>query len=45
MEPGIAALDRAIHEFAMEDAGVARVKVWNTDGMIVFSNDPEQVGE
>ncbi|MET1012025.1 MAG: ATP-binding protein [Actinomycetota bacterium] len=38
------ALDRAIHEFAMEDAGVARVKVWNTDGMVVFSNDPEQVG-
>ena len=28
----------------MEDAGVARVKVWNTDGMVVFSNDPEQVG-
>jgi signal transduction histidine kinase len=38
------ALDRAIHEFAMEDAGVKRVKVWNTDGMVVFSNDPEQVG-
>jgi signal transduction histidine kinase len=38
------ALDRAIHEFAMEDAGVERVKVWNTDGMVVFSNDPEQVG-
>jgi signal transduction histidine kinase len=38
------ALDRAIHEFAMEDAGVERVKVWNHDGMVVFSNDPEQVG-
>ena len=37
-------LDRAIHEFAMEDAGVKRVKVWNGDGMIVFSNDPRQVG-
>jgi signal transduction histidine kinase len=37
-------LDRAIHEFAMEDAGVERVKVWNHDGMVVFSNDPEQVG-
>jgi signal transduction histidine kinase len=37
-------LDRSIHEFAMEDAGVLRVKVWNTAGMIVFSNDPEQVG-
>ena len=23
---------------------MARVKVWNTDGMVVFSNDPEQVG-
>jgi signal transduction histidine kinase len=39
-----ATLDRAIHEFAMEDAGVERVKIWNTDGEIVFSNDPEQVG-
>jgi signal transduction histidine kinase len=37
-------LDRAIHEFAMEDAGVERVKIWNRDGMVVFSNDPEQVG-
>jgi signal transduction histidine kinase len=37
-------LDRAIHEFAMEDAGVKRVKVWNTEGMVVFSNDPDQVG-
>ena len=37
-------LDRAIREFAMEDAGVERVKVWSADGMIVFSNDPEQVG-
>jgi signal transduction histidine kinase len=38
-------LDRSIHEFAMEDAGVLRVKIWNTDGMIVFSNDREQVGQ
>jgi len=37
-------LDRAIHEFAMEDAGVERVKIWNHDGMVVFSNDQEQVG-
>ena len=37
-------LDRAIHEFAMEDAGVERVKIWNVDGMVVFSNDREQVG-
>jgi len=37
-------LDRAIHEFAMEDAGVERVKIWNQNGMVVFSNDPEQVG-
>jgi len=37
-------LDRAIHEFAMEDAGVERVKVWSPDGAILFSNDPEQVG-
>src|ERR687896_1132185 len=36
-------LDRAIHEFAMEDAGVERVKIWNIDGMVVFSNDPKQV--
>jgi signal transduction histidine kinase len=37
-------LDRAIHEFAMEDAGVVRVKIWNLGGMVVFSNDPTQVG-
>ena len=37
-------LDRAIHEFAMEDAGVERVKIWSHDGMVLFSNDPEQVG-
>jgi signal transduction histidine kinase len=37
-------LDRAIHEFAMEDAGVERVKIWSPDGMVVFSSDPEQVG-
>jgi signal transduction histidine kinase len=37
-------LDRAIHEFAMEDAGVERVKIWNLGGMVVFSNDPKQVG-
>ena len=37
-------LDRAIHEFAMEDAGVERVKIWGRDGTILFSNDPDQVG-
>ena len=37
-------LDRAIHEFAMEDAGVERVKIWSPSGTVVFSNDPEQVG-
>jgi signal transduction histidine kinase len=38
-------LDGAIHERAMDDAGVVvRVKIWNRDGMVVFSNDPEQVG-
>jgi two-component system, NarL family, sensor kinase len=37
-------LDRAVHRFAMEDAGVERVKVWSRDGTVVFSNDPEQVG-
>ncbi|MBA3363560.1 MAG: hypothetical protein H0T07_04045 [Actinobacteria bacterium] len=28
----------------MEDAGVERVKIWNHDGMVIFSNDEEQVG-
>jgi len=37
-------LDRAIHEFAIQDAGVERVKIWRHDGMVLFSNDPEQVG-
>ena len=27
-----------------EDAGVERVKIWRHDGMVLFSNDPEQVG-
>jgi signal transduction histidine kinase len=38
-------LDRAIHEFAMEDAGVERVKIWSPEGVVVFSNDPLQVGQ
>jgi signal transduction histidine kinase len=37
-------LDRAIHEFAIEDAGVERVKIWSRGGMVLFSNDPQQVG-
>jgi signal transduction histidine kinase len=37
-------LDAAIHSFAMDDAGVLRVKVWSTDGVVVFSNDPDQLG-
>jgi signal transduction histidine kinase len=37
-------LDDAIHEFAMEEAGVERVKIWSTEGMVVFSNDRKQVG-
>jgi signal transduction histidine kinase len=37
-------LDRAIHEFAIQDAGVERVKIWREDGMVLFSNDPEEVG-
>jgi signal transduction histidine kinase len=37
-------LDRAVHELAIEDAGVERVKIWSRDGTVVFSNDPEQVG-
>jgi signal transduction histidine kinase len=39
-----AELERAIHEFAIQDAGVERVKIWRQDGMVLFSNDPEQVG-
>lgn len=38
------ALDRAIHALAMDDAGVERVKIWNVDGLVVFSSDREQVG-
>jgi signal transduction histidine kinase len=37
-------LERAIQEFAIQDAGVERVKIWRHDGMVLFSNDPEQVG-
>jgi signal transduction histidine kinase len=39
-----AELERAIHEFAILDAGVERVKIWRQDGMVLFSNDPDQVG-
>jgi signal transduction histidine kinase len=39
-----AELERAIHEFAILDAGVERVKIWRQDGTVLFSNDPEQVG-
>jgi signal transduction histidine kinase len=37
-------LDRAIHELAIEDAGVERVKIWSPSGVVLFSNDPKQVG-
>jgi signal transduction histidine kinase len=39
-----AELDRAIHELAMEEGGVERVKIWRGDGLVLFSNDPAQVG-
>lgn len=29
---------------AMEGAGIERVKIWNRDGTVIFSTDPEQVG-
>jgi signal transduction histidine kinase len=38
------ALDGAIHRFAMGDAGIERIKIWSSDGVVLFSNDPEQVG-
>jgi signal transduction histidine kinase len=37
-------LERAIHESAIRDAGVERVKIWRHDGMVLFSNDPGEVG-
>ena len=37
-------LDRAIHGFAMDQAGIERIKIWSPEGTILFSNDPEQVG-
>jgi signal transduction histidine kinase len=38
-------LDREIRGFAMDDAGVERVKIWRRDGTVLFSNDPAQVGQ
>jgi signal transduction histidine kinase len=29
---------------AMEGAGIERVKIWNRDGTVIFSTDPDQVG-
>jgi signal transduction histidine kinase len=37
-------LDRAIHGFAMDQAGIERIKIWAPNGTILFSNDPAQVG-
>jgi signal transduction histidine kinase len=37
-------LDDAIHEFAMLDGFVERIKIWSPDGTVLFSNDPKQVG-
>jgi signal transduction histidine kinase len=37
-------LDRAIHGFAMDQAGIERIKIWAPDGTILFSNDLAQVG-
>jgi signal transduction histidine kinase len=37
-------LDRAIHGFAMDQAGIERIKIWSPDGTVLFSNDPAQVG-
>jgi signal transduction histidine kinase len=38
-------LDRAIHRFAMDDIGIERIKIWSSDGTILFSNDRAQVGQ
>ena len=37
-------LDRAIHGFAMDHAGIERIKIWALDGTVLFSNDRSQVG-
>jgi signal transduction histidine kinase len=37
-------LDRAIHGYAMDRAGIERIKIWAPDGTVLFSNDPAQVG-
>jgi signal transduction histidine kinase len=37
-------LDRAIHGFAMDHAGIERIKIWAPDGTVLFSNDRSQVG-
>jgi signal transduction histidine kinase len=39
-----AELDRAIHGYAMDQAGIERIKIWAPDGTVLFSNDPAQVG-
>ena len=39
-----AELDSAIRRFAIHDAGVERVKIWSPEGVVLFSNDPSQVG-
>jgi signal transduction histidine kinase len=38
-------LSARIHDLVMTDASIERVKVWNQDGVVVFSDDPEQVGD
>ena len=37
-------LRQHIETYVLDVSSVARVKIWNPDGMVVFSDDPDQVG-
>jgi signal transduction histidine kinase len=38
-------LEDVVQQAIAADPGVRRVKVWGTDGTVLFSNDPTQVGD
>ena len=41
----IAAVDRAVQERVLSDDSIARVKIWNRSGRIVYSDEPQLIGK
>jgi hypothetical protein len=41
----IEAVDRAVQERVLSDDSIARVKIWNRSGRIVYSDEPQLIGK